>query len=282
MLEKPHSLSYQATSLTKLPLRAMPALASKMEVWGSVRKSHGHTGELAVELGDDLADSLGSAGGGGDDVVVDGTGTAQILLLGEAVNDGLGGGGSVNRGHEAFDNAEVVIDNLGDGSQAVGGAGSVGDKLHISSILLKVDAADEHRGVVLRGAGHDNDLGAGVNVGLGLRLVEVNAGALENILNTELAPRNQGSIAVGLVRENLDNFAVHGNRAVLIVADNFAIEAAVHGVILDTVCNVRCGMAGSVDRDDFDIVRLDRSTERERTDAAETIDANFNHVYSSK
>jgi hypothetical protein len=40
-------------------------------------------------------------------------------------------------------------------------------------------------------------------------------------------------------------------------------------------------MAGSVDRDDFDIVRLDRSTERERTDAAETIDANFNHVYSS-
>ena len=33
--------------------------------------THGHAGQLAVELGDDLADSLGSAGGGGDDVVVD-------------------------------------------------------------------------------------------------------------------------------------------------------------------------------------------------------------------
>ena len=43
--------------------------------------THGHTGELAVQLGDDLADSLGSAGGGGDDVAGSSTAAAPILQL---------------------------------------------------------------------------------------------------------------------------------------------------------------------------------------------------------
>ena len=41
--------------------------------------AHSHTGELAVELGDDLADSLGSAGGGGDDVACCCTAAAPVL-----------------------------------------------------------------------------------------------------------------------------------------------------------------------------------------------------------
>src|SRR5699024_10757489 len=39
LLEWPHSLSYQLTSFMKLPLRAMPASASKMEVRASPMKS---------------------------------------------------------------------------------------------------------------------------------------------------------------------------------------------------------------------------------------------------
>jgi hypothetical protein len=38
-------------------------------------------------------------------------------------------------------------------------------------------------------------------------------------------------------------------------------------------------MAGSVDGNDFDIVGLDGSSESQGVDAAETIDANFDHVY---
>ena len=247
---------------------------------GHVRSgdTHGHTGELAVELGDDLADSLGSAGGGGDDVVVDGAGAAQVLLLGEAVHDGLGGGGSMDGGHQAFDDAEVVVDDLGDRGQAVGGAGSVGNELHVGGVLVEVDAADEHRGVVLRGAGHDDDLGAGVDVSLGLLLGQVNTGALEHVLNTELTPGDQGSVAVGLVGEDLDDLAVDGNGAVLVVADDFTVETAVHGVVLHAVSDVGSGMAGGVDRDDFDIVGLDGGAESQGADAAEAVDANFDHV----
>ena len=250
---------------------------------GHVRSgdTHGHTRELAVELGDDLADSLGSAGGGGDDVVVDGAGTAEVLLLREAVNDRLGGGGGVDRGHEAFDNAEVIVDNLGDRGQAVGGAGGVGNELHVGGVLVEVDAADEHRGVVLRRTGHHDDLGTGIDVSLSLRLVEVNTGALENILNTELAPGDQGGVTIGLVGENLHDLAVDGNGAVFIVADDFTVETAVNGIILYAVGDVACGMARSIDRDDFDVIGLDGSSESKGADAAETIDTNFNHVYSS-
>ncbi len=241
--------------------------------------THRHAGELAVQGRDDLADGLGSAGAGGDDVVVNGTGAAQILLLREAVHDGLGGGGGVHGGHQTLNNTEVVVDDLGDGRQAVGGAGGVGHELHVGGVLVQVDAADEHRGVVLRGAGHHDDLRAGVDVSLRLGLVEVNAGALQNVLHAELAPGDEGGVAVGLVGENLDDLAVDGNGAVLVVADDLAIEAAVYGVVLHAVGDVRSGMAGSVDGDNLDVVRLDRGAEREGADAAETIDTNFDHVF---
>jgi hypothetical protein len=38
-------------------------------------------------------------------------------------------------------------------------------------------------------------------------------------------------------------------------------------------------MTRSADGDDLDVVGLDGSAESEGTDAAETIDANFNHVF---
>ena len=54
--------------------------------------AHGHTGQLAVQLGDHLAHGLGRAGGGGDDVA-GGRAAAAPVLLGGAVHGLLGGGG---------------------------------------------------------------------------------------------------------------------------------------------------------------------------------------------
>ena len=110
-----------------------------------------------------------------------------------------------------------------------------------------------------------------------LFLGQVNAGALENVVNTQLAPGNEGSVTVGLVGEDLDDLAVNGNGAVLVIADDFAVEAAVNGIVLYAVSDVGSGMAGSVDGDDFDVIRLDGCSESERADAAETIDTNFDH-----
>ena len=53
----------------------------------------------------------------------------------------LGGGDGVDGGHQAFHNAELIVDNLGHGSQAVGGAGGVGHEGHVAGVLVLVDAA---------------------------------------------------------------------------------------------------------------------------------------------
>ena len=99
--------------------------------------------ELAVERGDDLADSLGSTSGRGDDVVGDRTTTTPVL--GGGTIDGLlGGSVGVDGGHETLNETPVVVDDLGERSQAVGGARSVGDDGVFALVGLVVDTHDEH------------------------------------------------------------------------------------------------------------------------------------------
>ena len=233
--------------------------------------THRSAGQLAVELGDDLADSLGCAGGGGDDVAVNTT-TEAPILLGEAVNDFLSCGVCVDGGHKTLDDAKVVVDDLGEGSQAVGGAGCVGNDLYVGSVAVKIDTADEHRGIVLGRAGQHDDLCACINVSLSLLGGEESAGALENILNTHLAPRQLCGVAVA---DDGNTLAVYDDGAV--VRLDGAVEAAVHGVVLYGVGQLSGGLVGSVDRNDLDIVRDDSCSENETTDAAETIDCYFDH-----
>jgi len=64
----------------------------------------------------------------------------------------------VHGGHQALDDAEVVVDNLGNGSQAVGGATGVGDNVVAGIVLLVVDAHHIHGGIS-RGSGDDDLLG---------------------------------------------------------------------------------------------------------------------------
>jgi hypothetical protein len=121
--------------------------------------------ELAVEAGDDLADGFGCAGRGGDDVVVDGAAAAPVLVR-RAVNGLLGRGRGVHGGHEALGDAELVVDDLGEGRQAVGSAGGVGDDGVLGVVRVEVDTADEH-GCVGRGGGDDDLLGTTLQVGRG-------------------------------------------------------------------------------------------------------------------
>ena len=61
--------------------------------------AEGHAGQLAGQLGNDLADGLGRTGGGGDDVLA-GTAAATPVLATGAVHRLLGGSHGVHGGHQ--------------------------------------------------------------------------------------------------------------------------------------------------------------------------------------
>ena len=103
----------------------------------------------------------------------------------------------MNGGHDAGDDGIGLVQGVGHGGQAVGGAGSSGDDLIFSGQGLLVDGVDDGLQVVAGGS-RDNDLaGASLDVSLSLSLAGVEAGALENDVDVEVAPRQV--VGVGLL-----------------------------------------------------------------------------------
>merc|ERR1719400_737811 len=74
--------------------------------------------ELAIKLRDHLANSFGCSGRGGNDVLR-GTTASPPVLATRSINGLLGSGGGVDSGHQALEDAVVVVDNLSKRSQAV-------------------------------------------------------------------------------------------------------------------------------------------------------------------
>ena len=135
--------------------------------------------ELAVKTGDDLADGLGSTGRGRNDVPIDGASTTPILV-GGTVDSLLRGGRGVNRAHQALDDAEIVVNDLCEGRQAVGRARRIGDLTNdevrleymrltntyhsvFGIVRVKIDTTNKH-GCICRGRRDDNFLGTTLQV----------------------------------------------------------------------------------------------------------------------
>ena len=190
--------------------------------------THGHAGQLAVQRRDDLADSLGGTGGAGDDVLSRSAATTPVLS-GGTVNGLLGGGVGVDGGHETLNQAEVVVDHLGHGGQAVGGARGVGEDVDILGVGVVVDTHDVHGGV--RGGGGDDDLlGTTLQVSRGLLGGGEDTGGLDDVGSTGLGPGDVGGVTLGI---EADLLAVDDQTTVEQL--DGALELSVGAVILEHV-----------------------------------------------
>ena len=209
------------------------------------RHTHGHTRELAIQAWDDLADRLGRTGRGWDDVLGGCTATTPILA-GWAVDGLLRGGVGVDGGHQTLNQPVLVVDDLGEWCETVGGARGVGDDLDLGLVLLVVHAHDEHR--CIGGWGGDDDLlRAALQVCLGLVGGGEDAGGFDDVLGAGLAPWDVGWV---LLHVEADLLAVHDE--VLAVDFDVALEDAVLGVVsehvrLDTAIGVS-GAHGCISR----------------------------------
>ena len=128
----------------------------------------------------------------------------------------------MNCGHEALDNAELVVDDFCQRSQAVRGAGSVGNNLHVRGVFVVVYTHNEHGSIGGRSRNDDLLRAARKVSGSFLRGGE-SAGGFDDIISAALAPLDVRRIHLC---ENLDLFAIDDNRAVF--CRSFALETAMH------------------------------------------------------
>ena len=235
-----------------------------------VRGGHaeGHARQLFIQLGNHHAHGLGGTGGAGDDVFQNAAAAAPVFV-GGAIHGFLRRGGRVHRGHEAALDAPFVVQHLGHGGQAVGGARGVGHN-GLARVGFVIHTEHEHRGVVLGGGRHQHFLGAGSQVLFSRCFVQEQAGGFDHNVGAHVIPLEGGGVAL-LGQANLlavDDQGVALNR-------DLAFEAAVHAVVLEHVSQV-VGFEQVVDAHHFDVLEvLCSGTEHHATDAAKAVDANF-------
>lgn len=80
-------------------------------------------------------------------------------LVARSIDGLLRGGGGMHRCHQCLDDPKLVVDDLDQRSQAVGGAGGVADHGHVLGVLVLVHAHHKHGGVSRRRR-NDNLAGA--------------------------------------------------------------------------------------------------------------------------
>mmetsp|Transcript_36647 Transcript_36647/g.44816 ORF Transcript_36647/g.44816 Transcript_36647/m.44816 type:complete len:392 (+) Transcript_36647:104-1279(+) len=239
---------------------------------GDVSGGHaeGHAGQLAVELGDDLADGLGGARGRGNDVCTGGTARTPVLATHSGAIDGqLVDRHGVDGRHETLLNAVGVVEDLGDGGEAVSRAGGVRDDVHAGLVLLVVDTHDEDGRAVLGRGRDDGLLCAALEVSAGLGLVAENASALGDVVSADAAPRDLGGI--GLL-EDVDLFAVDLDAAIGLL--DGALEAAVNRVVFEEIDQVVEIHEWVVDGHDAGFVSVvgESGSKSEPADSAEAVD----------
>jgi len=237
------------------------------------RNTEGKTGKLAVKGRNDLSDSLGGTSGRWDDVVTNRT-TTPPVLVGRAIDGLLGGGGGVDSGHQTLNNAEVIVDNLGERGQAVGCAGSVGDDSVLGVVCIQVDTTNEHWGISGR-SGDDDLFSAALQMGRGLVDGCEDTSGLDNVISTDGAPRDAGGIPLG---ENGDGLAL--NPELTILGLYGSLESSVDGIVLEHVNHVVKIDEGIVDSDDIDVSDNESITEDDAANTTETVDSDFDHCYS--
>ena len=241
--------------------------------------SESHTSELAVKLGDNLTDGLGGTSGGRNDVAAGGSASSPVLTtLGRTIDGKLVHGDGVDRGHETLLNTELVVENLGDGGEAVGSAGSVGDNRHVGGILVVVDTDDEDGSVILGRSREDDLLGTALNMELTLLLGEEDTGGLANVVSTNGAPADLGGVSLV---EDLDEVAINLDATIDLL--DGAGESTVDGIVLEEIGEVVDIHEGIVDSGDHSLVLVAKEgrSEDESTNTAETVDAHSNSAHDT-
>ena len=165
------------------------------------------------------------------------------------VGHGLVVGQGVNGGHRTFDDADVFAQYFGNGGEAVGGAGSIGDDGHVVGNHVVVHTVDDGRvNISLARCGNQHFFRAAFKMDIGFGFAGERAGAFHHQVHAQVAPGQFGGVAGGEERD----FAAVDDEMGRIVG-NVGIKAAVNGIEFGQM-GVGFEATAGVDSDDFKLV----------------------------
>mmetsp|Transcript_11270 Transcript_11270/g.26723 ORF Transcript_11270/g.26723 Transcript_11270/m.26723 type:complete len:421 (-) Transcript_11270:32-1294(-) len=194
------------------------------------RHAEGNAVKLALELGENESDSLGSASGGGHDGEGSSAGAAEIAVGGiqQALVTSIGVGG----GHGALHNAELLVEDLNERREAVGGAGRVGDNvLGLRVVVLCIHTDNICGDIALARSSDDNLLGTSLEMLPSTLSGEEDTGSLNHKVDPKLGPWQLGRVPVG---DDGDDLAINADVAVVNNLD-IGTEHSKGGVVLEQV-----------------------------------------------
>uniref|UniRef100_A0A1L8E9Y9 Putative secreted protein n=1 Tax=Haematobia irritans TaxID=7368 RepID=A0A1L8E9Y9_HAEIR len=229
-----------------------------------------HASEFSIQSGNNFADSLGGTGGGRNDVLGSTTAITPQFARG-SVNGLLGGSGGMDSGHETFNDFPVIVDNLGQGSQAVSCAGGIGHNFHVWLVGIQVDTAYKH-GSISRGGRDDNLLGTALEMGRSLVDGGEDTGGLNNIFGSSAGPVDVGGVTFA---ENGDGLTVNYQFATF--SGNGTLETTVGRIEFEQINHVFDIDEGIIDSYNVSAL-INGSSQDETTNATESINTDFGHI----
>lgn len=96
----------------------------------------------------------------------------------------------MDSGHETLIDSPVIVDDLGDGCETVGGAGGVGNNGQVLLVFLVVDTNDEDGYIILWWGRENNLLGTSLKMEFSLLFLQEDSSALTDVVSTSLTPLN--------------------------------------------------------------------------------------------
>ena len=239
--------------------------------------SESHTSEFSVKLWDNLTNSLGGTSGGWDNVASSSsTGSPVFTSLGWSIDGELVHGNGVNSGHETLINTVVVVEDLGDWGEAVGGARSVGNNGHVRGIKVVVDTNDEDWAGILWWGGKNDFLGTSLDVQITFLLSKENTSGLANVISADGSPCNLGWVSLV---EDFDEVSVDLDTTIALL--NSSWESSVDRVVLKEIAEVIEAHERIVDGHALGniFVSEESGSENKSTDSSESVDSHSNSAH---
>src|SRR5215470_2577751 len=231
--------------------------------------AHGVAVELAFEFREHQSDGLGRARGGGDHGKSRRPRPAQVLM--GQVEYALVVGVSVDGSHRALEDLEVLMDYLYGGSQAVRGAGSIGNNMMFGWVVhLLVHTQHDGKVFTLGGSGDDDLFHRALQMLLRVLRLREKAGRFHHHLDAQRGPVQLRRI---FHLENADAFVVDPDTVLTIT--HLGVQNAEDRVIFQQVSQ-RPGVGDVVDRHDFNFRVVQGRTKEVPTDTPEAVDSNLN------